>query len=374
MKKGYYIHFQGRESIGVSKKIDMQLAEFKKHFQIKELEVATPQRSILERIIGLWPTASIKRNYQAALNQLESPDFIYVRRTVADKEYVAFWREIKKRFPDCKIIIEIYTYPYDKDDFCKWNAWPFYFKELIYRKQLKNYIDRFVTYTDDKKIFDVPTICTTNGIICENIKEIEGEYQHDQLHLLGVAYMQRQHGYERVIEGLALYYRNEKMPIYKVYLHLVGDGPEKRKYQRLVRKKHLEKYVKFFPASNGDELDRHYNWADITLAAFGMYKVNYKGPIGALKTRECLAKGLPLISGSSIDILPIDFSYALILANDKTPVDIKTVICFFEKIKENGHGKMEIAHILRKYAEQTVSMKIVMQPIEKYIEMKGKEI
>ena len=28
MKKGYYIHFQGRESIGVSTKIDMQLEEF----------------------------------------------------------------------------------------------------------------------------------------------------------------------------------------------------------------------------------------------------------------------------------------------------------------------------------------------------------
>lgn len=27
MKKGYYIHFQGRQSIGVSKKIDMQIEE-----------------------------------------------------------------------------------------------------------------------------------------------------------------------------------------------------------------------------------------------------------------------------------------------------------------------------------------------------------
>ncbi len=27
MKKGYYLHFQGRQSIGVSRKIDMQLEE-----------------------------------------------------------------------------------------------------------------------------------------------------------------------------------------------------------------------------------------------------------------------------------------------------------------------------------------------------------
>ena len=367
MKKGYYIHFQGRESIGVSKKIDMQLAEFEKHFQIEELEVTTPQRSILERIIGLWPTASIKRNYQAALNQLESPDFIYVRRTVADKEYVAFWREIKKRFPDCKIIIEIYTYPYDKDDFGKWNAWPFYFKELIYRKQLKNYIDRFVTYTDDKEIFGVKTIITRNGIDLSLISTVEGEYKEDRITLLAVAFMQRHHGYERIIEGLRSYYQQGN-PQYTVELKLVGDGPEKAEYERLVEKYHLQDYIEFYPTMSGEALERLYDESDIAMASFGMYKLGYSGKLSALKTREYLAKGMPIVTGCKIDVLNDDYFYVKNFSNNKESINVNELVDFYVKIKSKNLEKAITTNEIRKYAEETVGMEKVMLPIISFIE------
>ena len=133
MKNGYYIHFDGRQSVGVAKKIDMQMEELGHYFSIKEVDVKTVPRTFTERVVGLLPWKSISRDYAGALEELEQPDFLYVRRTVADQEYVEFWKNIKQRFPGCKIIVEIYTYPYDKDDFWKWNAWPFYFKEKIYR-------------------------------------------------------------------------------------------------------------------------------------------------------------------------------------------------------------------------------------------------
>lgn len=128
MKKGYYIHFQGRQSIGVSKKIDMQMEELGKFSDMREIEVGTPPRSLLARVFGLFPTASITRNYEEAFAQLDNPDFLYVRRTVADRAYFRFWKKIKERYPHCLIIVELFTYPYDRDDFGKWNAWPFYLK------------------------------------------------------------------------------------------------------------------------------------------------------------------------------------------------------------------------------------------------------
>lgn len=64
MKKGYYIHFEGRYSIGVSKKIDMQMEEFAKHYEMKELEIRTKNRTLFQRILGLFPTASITRDYE----------------------------------------------------------------------------------------------------------------------------------------------------------------------------------------------------------------------------------------------------------------------------------------------------------------------
>ncbi|MCM1297029.1 MAG: hypothetical protein NC311_15935, partial [Muribaculaceae bacterium] len=218
MKKGYYIHFQGRQSIGVSKKIDMQLEEFGKFFSMREIEVITPARPLVKRVLGLFPTASIERDYEEAFARLEEPDFLYVRRTVADRAYLRFWKKVKERYPDCRIVVELFTYPYDKDDFGKWNAWPFYLKELIYRPRLRRYVDRFVTYTDDQEIFGIPTIRSANGINVESVAEIGGEYLEKQINMIAVAFMQRHHGYERIIEGMRAYYSGKEPPEWRLEL------------------------------------------------------------------------------------------------------------------------------------------------------------
>ena len=124
-KRGYYIHFDARQSSGVSKKIDMQMKELGRQFSIEEIQITASHRSLMQRVIGLFPLASIAREYERALHQIETPDFIYMRRAVADHDYMQFLKEVKDRYPECKIIVEIFTYPYDRDDFGKWNAWPF---------------------------------------------------------------------------------------------------------------------------------------------------------------------------------------------------------------------------------------------------------
>lgn len=367
MKKGYYIHFQGRQSAGVSKKIDMQLEELSKYYDMQELEVTTPYRSLPARVAALFPTASIKRDYDNVFDKLDNPAFLYVRRTVADRAYVGFWKKIKQKFPDCKIIIEIFTYPYDKDDYGKWNAWPFLIKELLYRRYLKRYVDRFVTYTKDQVIFGIPTICTTNGVNVDSIRKLRGEYIENCIRLIGVAYMQRQHGYERVIEGLAEYYKVSDRK-YRITLSLVGDGPEKNKYVRLVEKYNLQHYVTFYGTTTGEALDDLYDKADIALAAFGMYKVSYYESIGAIKTRECLAKGIPMISGSPIDVLGDNYPYARIFPNDNSPVPMGEVISLFESIRKTGMSREEISSDMREYARKHAGMDVIMKPVIDFIE------
>lgn len=367
MKKGYYVHFDVKGIPGVAKKLDMQIAELSKFYDMTEINIRSAEVSLTTRLLRLLPGGAIARTYQEALEEINDPTFVYVRRATADKYYVSFFKELKARWPECKVIVEIFTYPYDKDDFAKWNAWPFYFKEIACRSRLKRYVDRFVTYTKDEEIFGVSTICTTNGIDCNTVRCVRGEYKDKELHLIGVAYMQRQHGYERVIQGLAQYYKQRNND-YRIYLDLVGDGPEKCKYQRLAEKYHLEEYIAFFPTTKGEELEELYDRADIALAAFGMYKVGYYEPIGAIKTRECLAKGLPMISGSPIDIVNEGSVYAKIFSNDRAPVDMEEVLTFFENIKKQGKTKKNVAMTLRKYAEIHASMSTVMYPIVEYIE------
>ena len=368
MKNGYYVHFDARLSPGVSKKIDMQLEEFGKYYTMKEVEVMTRKRSLLQRIVGLLPLESIDRDYTNALEQIVTPDFIYIRRTVADREYIRFLDNIKEKYPKCKIIIEIFTYPYNRDDFLKWDSWPFYIKELINRPKLKKYVDRFVTYSDDKEIFGIPTICTINGINVKKHKIVEGEYHENVIRMLGVAFMQRQHGFERVISGMHEYYeKNADKPKVKVELWLVGDGPEKSRYQAQTQKYNLEEYVTFFPNTVGKELDELYNQCDLALAAFGLYKVNVMGKISALKTRECLAKGMPLISGSPIDVLDEKFEYALIYSNDDTPLCIDEIVNFYQRITE-GKTKGQVAQDIRRQTEGLIDISAAMKPIVEYIE------
>ncbi len=364
-KRGYYIHFDGRQSIGVSKKIDMQIGEFNKHFEMRELQIPALPRSLIKRILGLFPTASITRDYNDALSKMENPDFIYVRRTVADRGYITFFKKIKEKYPFCKIIIEIFTYPYDKDDFGKWNAWPFYIKENIYRRKLKKYVDRFVTFSKDKVLFGVPTICTTNGVELEQINMVNGEYTKDRIVIAGVAYMQRQHGYERLIKGLKEYYE-EKSNMQKVILYLVGDGPEKKYYQELVEQEKLQDYVKFYPTIKGEELDEIYNQVDIALASFGFYKAGVYHSNSSLKVCECLAKGLPFATGCSIAGIEETCPFMFLFPNDKSVINIAELVEKFELLRA-GKEKKELAKEIRNFAEEKVSMKIVMKPIIDYI-------
>ncbi len=367
-KKGYYIHFDARKTIGVSKKIDMQIKALGSRYDIREIQVVSTPRNIIQRIAGLFPWASIARDYKGAWQQIEEPDFVYVRRANADHNYMLFLRQIKERYPKCKIIVEIFTYPYDKDDFGKWNAWPFYIKELIYRRDYKKNIDCFVTYSNDSEIFGVPTICTTNGVDTQRIKITAGSYLPDQITMVGVAYMQRQHGYERIIRGLKDYYsKGNSIP--KVYLHLVGDGPEKRHYQSLVQQYNLCEYVVFHPTTIGEKLDEIYEHSDIALASFGFYKAGVYYSNSSLKVYECLAKGLPFVTGCPIAGIAKECPFKFSFPNNKSVVDIAQVVDWFENLKEStGNNKMGLAEKIRLFAEENFSMEVVMHPIINYID------
>lgn len=363
MKKGYYIHFGGPKTSGVAKKIEMQIAELKRYYEVEEILVKDIYRSLSERIVGLLPHMSIEREYQEAFEKLQNPDFVYIRRAVADKKYYLFLSQIKKAYPKCKIIVEIFTYPYDKDEFAKWDAWPFYFKELIWRRFLKDAVDRFVTYSKDTEIFGVPCINTINGVDLNQISVTSPEKELDGIHLIAVANFQRSHGYERVIKGMRVY-DQKKGP--KVYLHLVGAGKEERKYQTLVSKWNMQEYVIFHGKKTGKELEKLYNRADITVGVFGLYKVGISD-ISSLKASEYLAKGLPVIGGCRENAFRGEaVSWYHEFSNDKSAVDIAEIVEFYKEVY--SEDKEIVVQKIRHFAENTVAMEAVLLPVIKYID------
>lgn len=367
MKKGYYIYAENFNSSGVSKKIKMQIEALSSRFIMKEVLVKSSERTVLQRIYGLLFWNSFEREYQAALNELDNPDFVYIRMILVDRKYLAFLKGIKEKYPMCNIIVEIPTYPYKGEMLSHWYTTFMYVKEIIYRHKYKEYIDRFVTFSEDDEILGVPTICTINGINVENIAVVKGEYRKNSIRLIGVAHMQKYHGYERIIEGLREYYQKGKQK-YTIELLLVGDGTEREKYYKLVEKYDLSNYVKLYHTMSGAQLDELYDISDMALASFGVYKYGFYGKLSQLKTREYLAKGMPILTGCEIDVLDENYKYVRNFENGPRNVDMLEIVTFFENITKGGISKQEIAQQIRQYALQNVSMETAMKPIIDYIE------
>lgn len=365
MKKGYYVHFDVKGIPGVAKKIDMQIAELSKFYDMTEINIRSSEVSLATRLLRLLPGGAIARMYQEALEEIHDPAFVYVRRATADKYYVSFFKELKTRWPECKVIVEIFTYPYDKDDFGKWNAWPFCFKERYNRKRLPQYIDRYVTYSQDEMIFGIPTIRTSNGIFVDGVKLPKAREQvDDTINLIAVAFMQKHHGYERLIKGMHKYYQGA--PTKEVILHLVGDGPEKQKYQNITRQYGLEDKVIFYPTVIGDSLDEVYELGDIAISSLGWYKDGLKRE-NTLKAKEYMAKGFPMVTGCPVDHIPNDYPYICEFSNNATPIDVLRIVQFYENLLQQ-HSRQEMQEEIRGFVKQIADMPIVMKPIVDYIE------
>ena len=159
------------------------------------------------------------------------------------------------------------------------------------------------------------------------------------------------HGFDRVIAGMANYYRTHTdTHDYKVYLNIVGFGvPELvDSYKKDVAKHQLEKYIIFHSALYGKELDAVFEQSDMGIGSrSGIDKIK------TLKNREYAARGIPFVYSETDD----DFEhqpYILKAAPDDSPLDIEKVIRFYQSLKTTPLQ-------IRMSIEQSLSWKAQMQ-------------
>ena len=357
---------------GVMNKIRMQVEELSNWFEIEFKVIYASekwtcfQHKVLNRLSIFH---SLEREYDSAIEEIQTPDFIYIRKVEADNSFLRFIKTLRERFPSAKIIIEIPTYPYEKDAYNKFYLKINLLKDKIYRNKYKDYIDRFVTFTDDDEIFGVPTIKTMNGIdvMAQKIIGEKHEKYEKSLTLIFVGMMQRQHGLERVIKGLKDYYY--KSPDLKVFCLFVGNGPEYSKYKDLASKFCVDKYIRFFGTCTGEKLDEIYDCADVAIAPLGCYKTLACGTrSSALKTREYLSRGLPIITGCVEDVIekfPCDFHIGF--ENNDSAIRIEEICDWYQSLMEKYESREKLALLIRDYAYKHVDNSSTMKPIVEYI-------
>lgn len=252
-------------------------------------------------------------------------------------------------------ILEIPTFPYDQeyDSFRKKLE---LFPDKLFRRRMMKYITKIVTFSEEKKIFGIPTIQISNGIDFNHIpqKQRIGDISKE-LHLIGVAEIHYWHGFDRVIKGMVNYYRQH--PDYKVYFHIVGDffgERERNEIIPLIKQYQLEKYILLHGRQQGEELDHLFEQTDMGIGSLGRHRSGIHS-IKTLKNREYAARGIPFIYSefdSDFESMP----YIMKAAADESPIDIQQLITFR---KETTLAPMKIRNSIRHLSWENQMQKVI---------------
>lgn len=349
---GYYLSaIISKSEFGINEKINCHIRIFSEYFNMKRLEF--PENKFLRKYIFKLPFTSSSRNYDQVFDFLENPRFIYIRSFPIEKKFILFLKKIKCTYPKCKILLEIPTYPYDKDEFNLWYNFFVLKKDQKYRKELYKFLDAIVTYSKDSYIFGCHTLNVSNGIDCDLIKPITNFKLDDKsIRLIGVAQLRLHHGFERLIKGLAIYYQKKKIGI-NVDFTIVGTGPEYQHYKNLVEQYKMQSHIKLVGPKQPSELIEYYDNSDIAISSLGFYKlgINYSSN---LKNRDYIARGLPIVCCCD-DSAFQNNKYVLIVSNDDSEISIDEIVNFYKKIYKNG--KQKVVNEIRKLAYENVDIR-----------------
>ena len=296
----------------------------------------------------------------------EDTDFLYFRRIDSSVKLLLKLREIKKINPNIRLIMEIPTYPFEGEEKEKKTI-----KKRINRvvgdRFLHCFIDRIALCGQVDKIktlYGIPVIHFVNGADFSQLPiNPHDSKAGDDVHMICVSGCMLSHGYDRMIEGMHQYYKNTGNGR-KVYFHIVGTGEKLDEYRSLAAGyPELEDKVIFYGRKTGTELDEIYAKCNMTVAHLAIHRIGLT-QISSLKTREYVAKGLPVISSSMMDICTSDTErYIKIVPGDETPVNIVDIISFFDKV----YAEKNVRETIRNVFMHLCDWECTFTPIGNYL-------
>lgn len=365
-KQIYYVTNASLEEIGagVALKIKSHINELQKSFGFENVHYVSIQskQSRLKRYLDQILFFKSIYNLEP-LSSIPSNSIIYFRHTKID---FGLLKQIKKLANNNnRIIIEIPTYPYDKEANSLGSLF-LLLKDKLCRKRLYNYIDKIVTYSKDKKIWNIDTINISNAINTNDNYYIDKTIDIKTINLIGVAAINFWHGYDRLIDGLHNYYINNGER--NIKFHIVGDGKTLNDYKELVKKYNLENHVIFYGQVVGSDLDLIYKKCNVGVDALGRHRtgVFYNS---SLKGKEYLLKGLPVVSGVETELdSRVDFKYYLRVPSNDDPVDINRIIKFYDDVYHGNAEKTKmIMKSIREFAIENFNYQVTFEPVLNYI-------
>jgi glycosyltransferase involved in cell wall biosynthesis len=242
-----------------------------------------------------------------------------------------------------------------------------YFTEFLFGKVLRKRIDGFVGVTDEigkyqiKKSGDPkkPHITIGNGIDVNSVplRQIS-EINTQEINLLCTANVNRWHGLDRLINGIALY----KGSI-SITSHIAGDGPELINLKKLTKTLGLSNKIIFHGFQSGSDLDNLFNQCHIAIGSLGIHRKGLN-QTSELKAREYCARGIPYTIACSDPDFPDDYPYILRIPSDESPVDIEQLIQF----AQNVYRDLDHPRKMRAFASEHLDWSVKMNELKTFLE------
>lgn len=358
--------FSDGASMGITKKIKSHIKVFNEEgFDvdftcIKEGCIWLYKDSIPINLGNVGVGRKICANYYLSRKLINNEyRFVYTRYGLMDTFYFSILKKLHKN--GSKIIIEIPTYPYDKEK-NKGLLWSMLFGwDRFYRRRIKYVADAIFTYSEDDVIFGLPTIRGKNGTDFDEIRIRKVKKKNNQIDLIAVAGLAKWHGYDRLIKGLGEYYKGGGTRIVK--FHIVGSGKPVEEYRDIIRQYGISNYVFLYGLKYGNELDSIYDSCDIGVENLGFHRtgVYYAS---TLKAKEYAAKGLPFITSLNLDVFQNEY-FVLKVPADESPINVADIIDFYDKIYDIPDYE-EICHDIREKAKKVCDIRETMLPVINY--------
>ncbi len=169
------------------------------------------------------------------------------------------------------------------------------------------------------------------------------------------------HGVERLLKGLAGYYKQLPKNKIEIYIYGVYSAAEKEMVEQLK----LESVVFFIEFKSKQELDKEFNNYHLAIGSLAMFKTNLK-EASPLKVREYMARGIPFIyayKDTDVEDEPELKPFCLELPSDDSPVNFDDVLKFAETV----YGIADCNVLLKQKAQKYIDVKVKMEKLIRFL-------
>jgi glycosyltransferase involved in cell wall biosynthesis len=278
-------------------------------------------------------------------------DVLYLRHPGTNPAILGFLGWMKMSNPELRIVLEVASYPF-RGEADSIEQKLIVASDVTLSRLLPRFVDYVVTFGDQREIYGIPCIPSSNGVDVEALPmRLTPDFSRKAPRFLGVASLAKWHGYDRVLRGLrdALDRSSDFAP----HLDLAGQGPASGELQALARDLGLDDHVTFHGMTTGPALDALFDRNDIAIASLGMHRIGLESA-SSLKTREYCARGIPFICAGPDGSFDESFGFALRVAVGESPVDLFQIVeDYAAMLDRSGDPAVE----MRAYAASNLSWK-----------------